>query len=198
MRLLLFVGFLFAVSAAPAQEVCISCLVTDMAKKDRLERMRAAQSVQEKGRQAPETLGQWRRVATLDSLHGRALYRLKDTPGFKKIMGMGGETAHALWLLVMHQDDLPELQSNLLRVMHQEKQRGNIILRDMAFLEDRIAVNNGEPQTYGTQTYYDEQKDRYVPFEIEPKGLKDRRRSVSLKPLKQQLKEENKRHKVKF
>lgn len=90
------------------------------------------------------------------------------------------------------------MQYGLLRDMESLRRSGHVILKDLAYLTDRVAVNSGEPQPYGTQTYLDKEKDRYLPYITINEGLNERRAEMMLPPLKKQLKEENKRHKVKF
>ena len=58
---------------------------------------------------------------------------------------------------------------------------GDASARDLAYLEDRVRVHNGQPQLYGTQFIYD--KDELKPHPIEdPEHLDPRRAAVGLGP----------------
>jgi hypothetical protein len=59
-------------------------------------------------------------------------------------------SAHA-WLLVQHADDHPDLQKLALERMAAHLDNGGVRARDYAFLWDRVAVNTGRLQRYGTQ-----------------------------------------------
>ncbi len=194
---LLFLLFLSCTSLT-AQEMSPYEQVSEMAVMDRHQRMRVAQAIQDFGPEANQVKDCWKRIIQMDSLHGAMLMEIHERFGFNRFISKGGQSAHSLWLLVMHQDDAIHIQVALLDVMKSQLGRGNVIIRDLAFLEDRVAVNKNEPQPYGTQTYLDKEKNKYVPFPMREEGLKQRRERMSLKPLRKQLREENKRHKVKF
>jgi hypothetical protein len=64
----------------------------------------------------------------------------------------GGEDgAQAAWLLAQHADRRPELQQVLLEAMRAAVKAGEAAPADLAYLEDRVRVNAGRPQLYGTQ-----------------------------------------------
>jgi hypothetical protein len=58
--------------------------------------------------------------------------------------------AHA-WILVQHADDHPGFQTEALERMAGYLESGGVRERDYAYLFDRVAVNTGEQQRYGTQ-----------------------------------------------
>ena len=61
-----------------------------------------------------------------------------------------GISAHA-WLLVQHADAHPEFQQQVLERMEPYLADGGVRKRDYAYLWDRVAVNHGRKQRYGTQ-----------------------------------------------
>ena len=60
------------------------------------------------------------------------------------------------WLLVQHQDQDVDLMERGLRALRLAVDRYPRGRRNLAYLEDRVAVNRGRPQIYGTQVFYDE------------------------------------------
>ena len=66
------------------------------------------------------------------------------------ISTFGEQAARDAWLLVQHADRDPRLQRKALQLMQQLPSQ-DVSLRDMAYLEDRLAVADGRPQRFGTQ-----------------------------------------------
>jgi len=59
------------------------------------------------------------------------------------------------WLLVQHSDDRPEFQAMALSRMEKYLKSGGIKKSNYAYLWDRVAVNTGRKQRYGTQPDWD-------------------------------------------
>lgn len=59
-------------------------------------------------------------------------------------------SSHA-WILVQHADDHPEFQQVALARMEPYLESGGVNAREYAYLSDRVAVNTGQDQIYGTQ-----------------------------------------------
>lgn len=59
--------------------------------------------------------------------------------------------SHAAWLLVQHADSDIPFQQQARALLETAVQRGIGAPRDLAYLADRIATNQGRPQEYGTQ-----------------------------------------------
>ena len=65
----------------------------------------------------------------------------------------------AFWLLIQHQDNDVELQKQCLK-------RCNFELKNNAFLTDRVLINQGKKQIYGTQ-FIGEIKDKKMLINVE-------------------------------
>lgn len=110
----------------------------------------------------------------------------KNTDEMKKIINkfgwpstklVGKKASHFAWLLVQHADHDVKFQKNCLALMEK-----NTI--DWAYLTDRILVNKGKPQIYGTQ-FYKDFTDKLVPRPIKNlTGLDKRRKSLGLQSFK--------------
>ncbi len=96
--------------------------------------------------------------------------------GWPTISKYGEQVAHAAWLLVQHADKDPLLQEEVLSLM-KNLPDGEVLKQDIAFLEDRVRVNNGRPTLYGTQFYNDPQGE-FGPQPIEDRGTLDERRAA--------------------
>ena len=63
---------------------------------------------------------------------------------------VGKDGASAAWLIAQHADHDVALQQEALALMRAARE-GDIDTTELAYLEDRVAVNTGQPQIYGTQ-----------------------------------------------
>ena len=96
-------------------------------------------------------------------------------PSFSKV---GEDASVGAWLLVQHADHDTEFQSKCLSLM-QSLPTDEVRSKDIALLIDRILVNKGRPQIYGTQF---RQKDgKHIAKEIEDiEHVDERRKSMGL------------------
>ncbi|SEF46236.1 hypothetical protein SAMN04489712_10198 [Thermomonospora echinospora] len=91
---------------------------------------------------------QWRR---LTAEHGDRLGRIMDEHGWPTVPMVGPEAARAAWLIAQHADRQLDVQRRALVLMEQAVAAGEAGVRELAFLRDRVRVNEGRPQIYGTQ-----------------------------------------------
>ncbi len=116
-----------------------------------------------------------------DSLSHLALVSIIDQYGFPGYDKLGVEGTHYFWLLMQHQDAHPDFQERVLKMMEiavgQNKASGS----DYAYLLDRVMVNTGKPQVYGTQMTLNATETSFEPKQcIEPENLDKRRAKVGL------------------
>ncbi|MFD0537172.1 DUF6624 domain-containing protein [Actinomadura luteofluorescens] len=105
--------------------------------------------------------------------------------GWPGVAAVGPEAAHAAWLLAQHADRRPRLQRTFLEAMRGAVEAGDADRKDLAYLEDRVRVNAGRPQLYGTQ--YGMTEGVFGPHPIEnPDRLGERRAEAGLPPMAEQ------------
>lgn len=75
------------------------------------------------------------------------LYPLLDTLGWPQ--GLSAEADNAIWLIIQHDG---ASQRKYLPLMEQAARRGSIDKGDYALFEDRLNMNAGLPQRFGSQT----------------------------------------------
>jgi len=103
--------------------------------------------------------------------------------GWPTISKVGKEGSFDAWLLVQHADHDVEFQMQCLDLMKAEPE-GEVNPVNIAYLEDRTRVNNGEPQIYGTQFY--EHQGYYGPRPIEDQEhVDERREALGLEPMQE-------------
>ncbi len=86
-------------------------------------------------------------VYVMDKTHGLNLHRLINEFGFPTIETVGKEGMEKFSILVLHQDEDPSLQEKVLKECKFDAEA-------TAHLIDRVHVNKGEPQEYGTQVLF--------------------------------------------
>lgn len=74
-----------------------------------------------------------------------------DRHGWFAISRDGKTADQDAWLLVQHADDDVAYQEKILALLETLKARGDTDAKNYAYLYDRVAVNRGRPQRYGTQ-----------------------------------------------
>lgn len=89
---------------------------------------------------------------TVDYRNTERLKTIIDTIGWPSISKVWREGAANAWLIVQHADHDLEFQKKCLALINLEPE-GEVAKRDIAYLEDRIAIGDGKPQIYGTQFY---------------------------------------------
>jgi len=123
----------------------------------------------------------------LDRINTQKMKEIIERSGWPSISRFGKDTAKRAWLLVQHADhdiDFQECCLGLMKSLSVEE----VDVTDIAYLEDRIRVNRGRPQLYGTQFYEKNKGDpsSYGPRQIEDLDRVDeRRKSVGLESLEE-------------
>jgi hypothetical protein len=95
-----------------------------------------------------EVAAEWERI---DADNTRWLEDVLSTRGWPGQTLVGEEGAGAAWLLAQHADRDPARQRVLLRALRDAVAQGEASPAHLAYLEDRVRVNVGQLQLYGTQ-----------------------------------------------
>jgi uncharacterized protein DUF6624 len=121
-------------------------------------------------------------VTALDARHTSRLRQIIDAHGWPSTSLVGGDGAHAAWLLVQHADADPAFQRRCLDLMA-KLPRTEVSAKDVAYLTDRVLLAEAKPQRFGTQ-FEKNAAGKWVPKRLEdPEHVDARRREVGLEPL---------------
>lgn len=107
-----------------------------------------------------------------------SIFQQYGFPGYDFI---GEEFSDKYFVLVQHSDKHVEFQQEVLQKMKKEVAKQNASGQNFAFLSDRIEINNGRPQIYGTQVYMS--GNTTLKPCIDTANLDIRRKSVGLEPI---------------
>ncbi len=111
-----------------------------------------------------------------DEIDKKNTARIKEiisSIGWPTVSKVGNEGMRNAWLLVQHADKDVVFQKACLELMKSEPS-GEVGKSEIGYLEDRIRVNVGQNQVFGTQFY--EKDGVYIPRPIEDEENLDQRR----------------------
>lgn len=121
--------------------------------------------------------------------NARALQALVDVHGWPGRSLVGIDGARDAWLVAQHAIGTPVLQRGFLSYLQQAAAAGEVPLRQVACLVDRIRFNEGRAQVYGTVLDWD--ADGVLGCELEDAERVDaRRRAVGLPPFEDSLRQQ--------
>lgn len=124
------------------------------------------------------------------SVHDRNAKRLGEIVeqyGWPGRSIVGEEAASAAWLVLQHALAHPDLQRKCFPLLVAEAEAGNITLKEMAMLEDRIRCFEGRPQRFGTQFDWDEHN-LMSPLPMDDERLvEERRKRIGLPPMSEEI-----------
>ncbi len=115
--------------------------------------------------------------------------------GWPSIPKVGPAASTEAWLLVQHADhDKSGFQAKCLALM-KELPEGEVDKHDIAYLEDRVRSNSGQPLLYGTQFRRNQDDEWEVLPTEDVEHLDERRASMGLEPFSIKLAGIKKRYK---
>jgi len=120
--------------------------------------------------------------------HQKRLAQIFDKSGFVGIDLAGEEGSMNFWLMVQHSDHNPDFQKEVLEKMKIEVDKGNANPSNYGLLVDRVKLNTGQKQVYGTQVDYNfDIAQAYPKSLIDSINVNKRRKSIGLEPIEDYL-----------
>lgn len=129
----------------------------------------------------------WAKTDSINLIEIKQIFHQYGYPGFS-LVGESGSSR--FWAIVQHCDDDIKFQQEVLVQMDKEVQHHNASGKNYAYLKDRVLINQGHKQLYGTQTRFNKETNKHLPFPIQDSLNVDiRRKAVGLSTLKDYLKQ---------
>lgn len=111
------------------------------------------------------------------------LTEILDAHGWPTHSLVGEQASSAAWLVAQHADFDVEFQERALALLTAAAEQGEADPTDAAYLADRVAVNRGQPQTYGSQVRCrDGEPSPATPIE-DAESVDERRVEAGMRPL---------------
>jgi hypothetical protein len=121
----------------------------------------------------------WRRLTTR---HADRLAEIMTAYGWPTIELVGAEASRCAWKLAQHADRQLDVQRRALALLEAAVADGQASRRDLAMLRDRVLVNEGRRQLYGTQIA-GVTDGAPVPWPVaDPKRMEELRAEADLEP----------------
>ncbi len=135
------------------------------------------------GYQSKEMDKLWQTIGTADSINLITVTAILDKYGWLGPETVGNQGSMALFLVIQHSSQ--QVQEKYLPVMRKAVKEGKALAANLALLEDRVALEEGKKQIYGSQVQTDPKtgKSSFRPIEDEP-NVDKRREEVGLGPLR--------------
>lgn len=130
----------------------------------------------------PEDAAHMARLREVDAANVTRLRQIVDIYGWPVRDLVGSEAARAACTLALRADADPDFQARCLALAEEAHARGQVPGPAFAYLSDRVRMNRGQPQRYGTQFTAEDGALALWPVE-RPETLDERRRSVGLPPM---------------
>jgi len=128
----------------------------------------------------------WKKMKYSDSLNLIKVAAIIDQFGWLGADDVGDDGSTTLFIVIQHAD--LKTQEKYLPIMKDAVSKGNAKARNLAILEDRIALREGKKQIYGSQILYDLKSNEHFVLPIEdPEHVDIRRARVGLQPLSDYL-----------
>lgn len=127
-------------------------------------------------------------MAAVDQDNLAFLKRLVEKHGWLSRTLVSTDGAKAAWLMLQHADSDREFQKACLEMM-KGLPAGEVDGKDIAYLTDRILVNEGQPQIYGTQIKSSANGGLELAPLLEPEQVDERRKKMGLGPIEEYLSE---------
>lgn len=120
----------------------------------------------------------------IDASNLKKMKKIVKKFGWPTISLVGNKAYRLAWLLIQHADKDVDFQEYCLEFMIKAGGNNNVSKANIAFLTDRVLVNRGKPQIYGTQ-FYEDKTGKLLPQTIRNiETLDKRRKEIGLERFK--------------
>ncbi len=125
-------------------------------------------------------------MKALHNSNAKALDEIISAIGYPTLSKVGKEASEAAWLVIQHAIEQPQLMKKCLGLLQKATEANEADPKSLAYLSDRIAVFEEQPQLYGTQFDWDENGELSPNLYDDLNKVNERRQSVGLNTLQSQ------------
>ncbi|MFT4249510.1 MAG: hypothetical protein QM581_15980 [Pseudomonas sp.] len=122
-------------------------------------------------------------LQSIDKDNTRWLKGVVGKKGWPTIAQVGPEGADAAWVLIQHADQDPAFQAEVLPMMERLVMSHEADSSKYALLTDRVLINQGKPQRYGSQFHSNDDGSISMSPTEDESGLDARRIRIGLQPI---------------
>lgn len=130
-----------------------------------------------------------KKMKQIDQKNTKEMKKIIKEYGWPVISLVGKRASAGAWLLVQHADRNLEFQKMCLNLIKKAAGGNNVSKWQIAYLTDRILMNQKKKQVYGTQIRFNKETGIVTPYPIKnPKKVNKLRMSFELEPLEKYIK----------
>lgn len=126
---------------------------------------------------------------SVNRLHQKIIKDIIDTHGYPGFDRVGEEGESDFWVMVQHADFDPTWQEEVLALLIVEAKANNAYSEHVGLLTDRVRVNTGRPQLYGTQRDFNKLQQAYIKDLEDREHVNERRATLGMETLEEYLNE---------
>jgi hypothetical protein len=153
---------------------------------DQTDRQKLMLLIKKDGLRSKKVRNLWSKIEELDAVNLLEVKSILDQYGWLGVEAIGKKGNAALFLVIQHADQ--QTREKYLPMMRTAAKQNRAALSDLALLEDRLALEQGKKQLYGSQMGFNEKTQRYYVLPIEkPEHVDERRKSMGLSDMKSHL-----------
>jgi|LGVF01.1.fsa_nt_gb hypothetical protein len=121
-----------------------------------------------------------------DSINMDIVSKIIDNYGWLDVDKIGEQGNKTISLVIQHSSH--SMQEYYLPIMREAVKKGNANAKSLAFLEDRVAIDNGKKQIYGSQLYTNLKGNTVLAPIANPENVNMRRKAVGLGTIEEYIK----------
>jgi len=122
------------------------------------------------------------------ALNGKRLKAIFERYGYPGFSLVGKKGSNDFWLMTQHCDHDVAFQEKVLAAMWAKVRLHDADAKNFAFLTDRVRVNTGRKQLYGTQVTYNTDSCQAIPKPLEDSlHVNERRKQIGMESLESYL-----------
>ncbi|NME71585.1 DUF6624 domain-containing protein [Flammeovirga aprica] len=157
----------------------ITILLDSIHEVDQFSRKKIQKVFNEYGRESDEFINELKSLQTSDSLNTLVVCNILDQYGWLETSKIGSTANRTLFLVLQHADK--DTRGKYLETIRQATLEGKASKSSLALYEDRLNLENGKPQVYGSQVSMDNENGENYVFPIQnPETVNESRIAVGL------------------
>lgn len=165
----------------PVATDSLKTLLITVGETDQALRKEFAETLKKYKPDAPEMKTIWKYQSTIDAENQKLVAEFLEKYGWPKISDYGDEPSQVVFLVIQHAD--LTYQKRYFELARTAAESGDLEKSAFALLQDRVLINEGKKQIYGSQVNIDRMgKPSFYPIEDE-ENVDKRRAEVGLEPL---------------
>ncbi len=125
-------------------------------------------------------------MAKIHNKNAEILNEIINTIGYPTDDKVGKEASEAAWLVIQHSIGQPDFMKKCLKLLEVAVSENKTNSKSLAYLTDRVAVFEGNPQLYGTQFDWDKNGELSPNLFDDLTKVNQRRKSIGLNTLEEQ------------